>query len=132
MLQIREDYNSPAFSQGDMSNPLVVSLDATYEAVQVRKFLLHNDDPLKIYRNITLQIPIGQTPPGWSIKLLYQSLIPTAADWLAISSGNLLSVPDILDLNYYPIWLSIQVPAGASVQTIIGPRLLINFTEQPL
>ena len=131
MLHIYEDYTSPPFSQGDLTNPLIVCLDAENEAISVQKLLLHNDDPLKVYRSISVQVPSIQIPTGWTVKLLCQSRIPTAADWLTVSSANLAAVPDILDLNYYALWIQIRVPGGTMAETITGPRLLLNYTEQP-
>ena len=130
MLHIYANYQAKPFSSGDRSNPLVITLDGSRQAQSVQQLLLHNDDALKVYRSITLQMPASQIPAGWTAKLIEQSRIPTAADWLLVSSGNILAMPDILDLNYYPFWIALTIPAGTSVQTLTSPGLLLNYSEQ--
>jgi len=101
---------------------------------------IRNDNALKYYTNITLQLVAGDLTAlrddGWSIKTSKSERRPTELEWDAISHGHTLALDDVGETGtpstaeYYPVWVRAYVPGGTAAQLRSDIELDLFFFER--
>lgn len=129
MLRIYSNLTGDPISAGDMSNPILSVYNTANLQPIAQPLYLHNSDPLVYYSGITIWVPAELVPNNWLAKLISQTTKPTTAQWSAVESGNTLAMADVVDQQYYPFWLYLEVPTDISVQTITNIKLRIKYKE---
>jgi hypothetical protein len=137
VLKVFPDYQAPAISTGDRTNPMIIVCDRLSLKPVVQRYYLHNDDPMVYYTNINLQAQEEQLQPGWNLQVLVQDTIPIQAQWDALETNNLAAAADIGsamigDVGFHPFWVRLTVPDGTPIQTLAAPALRLFYTQAPV
>lgn len=133
---------------GDLTNNIRAVVNGVDGGTVIKKLFIRNDDANYYYTNIT----VGFTPTTLvsetntrkiKYKLLAGDLEPT--NWDATQSGDPLvytnterakKIVDIgslaaADLNYYPLWLRIDVPPRSPMRVLLDVDIYIDGTANP-
>ena len=127
-------YNStnPTDVLGD-DKPFTVTFDGRVGGVQDRCIYIRNDGLDSWYENIILQ-PLGITGSSW--WLLEKDTVPINEDWEGIMPDVALYLSDNIgsptqpDIStYLTVWVRIQIPRGADIQTITSMTFRLTATR---
>lgn len=117
----------------DTSKPFTVTFDGRVGGMQDRCIYIRNDDLGSWYENISLHLSGVSGSTWW---LLEKDTVPINEDWQDVVpnapislSGNIGSStqPDIS--TYFSVWVRIQIPKGADIQTISGITFGLTATR---
>ncbi len=128
-------HNSPFSQAGANTSPVRFSVDGRIGAVIERLYYLANENNTS-FTSVTLQ-PIASVAndivngeDGYSVKLKAGSAQPTAQEWDTIEEGNEVAMANIPnDQTFLPFWIRVEVPRGASVETVLNTKLRIDGIE---
>jgi hypothetical protein len=127
-------YNStsPTDVLGD-DKPFTVTFDGRVGGIQDRCIYIRNDDLGSWYEDIVLQ-PIGITGSTW--WLIEKDTVPINEDWEGVTPDIALSLSDNIGSatlsdtsTYLPVWIRIQIPKGADIQTITSITFRLTATR---
>jgi hypothetical protein len=127
-------YNStsPTDVLGD-DKPFTVTFDGRVGGIQDRCIYIRNDGLDSWYENIILQ-PLGITGSSW--WLLEKDTVPINEDWegvmpdVALYLSDNIGSPTQPDIStYLTVWVRIQIPRGADIQTITSMTFRLTATR---
>ncbi len=138
----------PFTKNGDLTNPILATLNGATGDYVVTRIFLRNDDATKYYKGISIVPSVAFASYNASIKMLSGEPTPTSSEWASVSSGNLLqSTTDPTsksnprewlyeigstghpDVTYHPIYLRIEVEPGAPIDLVSNLTLTVTATD---
>ena len=149
------DGNSGQYVQfsydGDLSNNIRAVVNGVDGGSVIKKLFIRNDEAAYYYTNIT----VGFTPselvnPANTRKIKYKLLSgdtePDNSTWDSVASGDSLTYTNTVksrkidnigsagnpDLNYYPLWLRIDVPPRSPMRVLLDVDVYIDSTVNPV
>lgn len=133
--------NSQFSQNGAFTNPFEVVLDGRQASSYETLLYLHNNNATYFYTSITVQ---AITTTGFDLtagtnnyiyRLSAGSSEPSLAAWQAITPGSAITMSNIGSLGnadistYLPLWVRIETPLNASVNTFNTIQLQISATQ---
>jgi len=127
---------NPYSQDGAMTNALREAFDGRSNDIKELRYYLRNDDASYTYSDITIE-PVSRSgrnivdgTDDYSFKLKATATQPTEDEWRAVTAGDPIDMDDISDTaTYLPFWVRIEIPCGASIESIEGTVFYIAATQ---
>ena len=127
---------------GAQTNPVRTLHNPRELAVVEKKLFVSNDNPLKYYTGVTLKfLPVALTlsnSNGFEYKILQSDAQPSAAEWAAVLSGNVVTIggigdSDAADQSFVAFWIQISLPRSTTQATYTNVNINVHYdTEAPV
>lgn len=142
-IGIYTDTNPSALisQNSDLTNALLVAVNGRLGGIFQKRLFVRNTQSNKSYSGITVSVENTVDPTlingvqftYW--KLLAGDLQPADSAWEVVTTGNILTIPNIGTIlvgdnsTYTPFWLWVKVPRNSNAHTLITPKIVIRATE---